>query len=79
MRPSQTKNLGAAVSDLLRHTVLDLDYEIEADCNGLIGGWQAREYDRIAQAHGFRNRHHLIAAVERRTSPRWVHFHLQLC
>ncbi len=78
-RPSMTRSLGRAASALLRATYPDVDYTIEPDCNGLIGGAQARAYDRVAQIYGFRNRHHLIAAIARRTSDRWVHFHLHLC
>ncbi len=79
MVPSQTRNLGVAVSALIAATYDDVDYTIEADCNGLIGGQQARDYDAVAVKHGFRNRHHLIAAVAKRTSSRWVHFNIPLC
>jgi hypothetical protein len=78
MRPAMTKQLGKAASALLRTTFDDSDYRVETDCNGLIGGAQARAYDRVAQIYGFRNRHHLIAAIARRTSDRWVTFHIPM-
>ena len=74
-----SRNLGAAVSELIRNTIPDFEYDIEADCNGLIGGYQARLYDDVARRYGFADRHALLDEVARRTSDRWVHFHIQLC
>lgn len=75
-RPSKTTSLGAAASALVAATFDQMDYTVEADCNGLIGGAQARAYDAVARRFGFANRHHLVAAIARRTSDRWVTFHL---
>ena len=72
------RQLGKAVSALIAATFDDSDYLMESECNGFIYSHQLREWDKVAQAFGFRDRHHLIREVERRTSERWVYFRLPI-
>ena len=43
------------------------------DCNGLISKAQDRELEAFAKANGYADYQSMVAAIEDRTSPKWVH------
>jgi hypothetical protein len=70
--------LGAAITAVSRINFPDEDWKLASygDLTTEVARYQLREQDRVARQFGFRDITHLRAEVERRTSPRWVHFHL---